>query len=188
MSSALQAVVVRPRPTLLSVEDYHRWEGYDNGDRRTELLRGVIEDKPMPSPRHNIVVRRLFWLAEAAAGPGVLVRKEESMTLVDSEPQPDLAIVRGLEDDFARAHPTTAELVIEVSITSEKRDRTKLSLYAEAEIPEYWLVLPEEKSIEVHASPLAGHYTETHIHSVGETVVPATLPGLRVAVGELFRG
>ena len=63
----------------------------------------------------------------------------------DSEPEPDLAIVRGERADFLTAHPTTAEVIIEVCVSSEAIDRLKLQLYAEAGVRECWLVLAEER-------------------------------------------
>lgn len=109
------------------------------------------------------------------------------MTLTDSEPQPDLAVVTGELRDYFHAHPTTAELAVEVCVTSQQRDRQKLELYAEADVPEYWIVYPEEERIEVHTSPRAGRYTRAQVYRTGEKVVCGTVPGLRVVVDELFR-
>ena len=109
------------------------------------------------------------------------------MTLADSEPQPDIAVVVGELRDYFCAHPTTAELAIEVCITSLQRDRQKLELYAEANVPEYWIVFPEEQRIEVHTLPRAGRYTRTQTYGAGKTIVCGTVPGLRVVANELFR-
>lgn len=126
-------------------------------------------------------------MAEAAIGPGLLVRKEEDLTLADSQPQPDLAIVEGEEADFSRVHPTTAKFAVEVCISSQQRDRQKLELYAEAGIPEYWIIFPEEERVQVHTAPRDGRYTEVETYGPGETVVCGTVPGLRLAIDEFLR-
>ena len=171
-----------------SVEEYHRWEGYDSNEPRTELIRGYILPRlPVSSPPHTFYVRRLTRWVQDAIGPGLLVRAECSLTLADSEPQPDLAVVEGEENDFFHVHPSTAKLAVEICITSRQRDRQKLELYAGANIPEYWIVFPEEKRIEVHAEPLADHYTRTQTYGAGETVACGTVPGFRVAIDEILR-
>ena len=187
------STTLRSRPVTLptehfSVEEYHRWEGYESNEPRTELIRGFILLRlPVSSPQHTFYVQRLSEWVRAAIGPGRLVRPESSVTLADSEPQPDVAVVVGELRDYFYAHPTTAELAVEVCITSLQRDRQKLELYAEADVPKYWIVFPEERRIEVHTLPRAGRYTRTQTYGAGETVAGGTVPGLRVAVDELFR-
>ncbi len=173
--------------TRFSVEEYHRWGEADRSDRRTELIRGFIVERVPPSPPHVFYVRRLSRTAEAAVGPGLLVRKEESLTLVDSEPMPDLAVVEGEETDFFHVHPATALLAVEVCISGQQRDRQKLELYAEADIPEYWIIFPEEQRINVHTAPRDGRHTHVKTFGAGETVVCGTVPGLRVVVDEFLR-
>ena len=76
----------------------------------------------------------------------------------DSEPEPDLSVVNGRLEDFRDAHPTTALLAVEVADVTIELDRAKAELYAEANIPEFWLVLAEEKMVEVHTHPRNGEY------------------------------
>ena len=78
------------------------------------------------------------------------LRIEQPLTLEDSEPDSDLAIVRGSRDDYRAAHPTTALLVIEVAISTEEIDRAKTAIYAVAEVGEYWLVVPARRQVVVH--------------------------------------
>ena len=59
------------------------------------------------------------------------------MTLNDSEPEPDVAVVPGSVEDYRSAHPSTAVLIIEVAVSSEDVDREKAELYASAGIKEY---------------------------------------------------
>ena len=77
---------------------------------------------------------------------------------------------------------------MEIAITTEEIDREKAFVYAEANVSEYWLVLPERGLAERHTEPREGLYTHRQVFRVGETVPSAVLPGLRVDVGELFAG
>lgn len=187
MATTLQPAPIALPTARFSVEEYHRWAWYGPEKPRTELIRGRIVVCPVASPPHVFYVRRLNRMAEAAIGPGLLIRKEEDLTLADSEPRPDLAIVEGQEKDFFHVHPTTAKLAVEVCINSQQRDRQKLELYAEADIPEYWIILPEEERIEVHTAPGDGRYTHVKTYGAGEVVVCGTVPGLRVDVDGFLR-
>lgn len=187
-AALLELPSVRRQISPLSVEEYHRMGELNENGRRTELIRGVVIEKIPRSPLHARLVRRLFRSIQAAAGSGLFVLKEDPLTLVDSEPEPDVAVVAGVEDDFDNFHPTTALLVVEVAITTIEIDREKAALYAEANVPEYWIVIPERGLVEVYTSPRAGLYTERRILTTadGGTLVSAALPALRVDLGSLF--
>jgi len=114
------------------------------------------------------------------------VRREDPITLHDSEPEPAIAVVRGKTADFFKAHPTTAELIIEVAVSSPALDRENASLYAEADVKEYWIVLALEQRIEVYQRPEGGRYSETRTFGPGETVQSATVQPIKVDVSGLF--
>src|SRR5262244_3685277 len=70
------------------------------------------------------------------------------------EPEPDVAVVDGPLDAYQHHHPTTADLVVEVSETSLRYDRShKAVLYARAGIPTYWIVDLVNDCVEVHTDP-----------------------------------
>ena len=108
------------------------------------------------------------------------------LTLHDSEPEPNIAVTRGKAADFFKAHPTTAELIIEVAVSSPALDRENASLYAEAEVKEYWIVLALERRIEVYRRPERGRYSEKRTFGSGETVRCTSLPVITVDVAALF--
>jgi Uma2 family endonuclease len=112
------------------------------------------------SPLHSSVAKFLYDLILALAPPGFSVRQYQPLTLHDSEPEPDIAIVAGSDKDFRTRHPTMAALVIEIAISSVAMDREKAAVYAEADVAEYWIVLPAERRVEVHRQPLGGSYLE----------------------------
>lgn len=152
----------------------------------TELLYGLIYTKISKSPLHSFLVARLLRLSRAATPPTHLVRSEQPITCLDSEPEPDISVVRGTESDFLTDHPHTAELVIEVSLTSHDYDRSKLPAYASGGIQECWLVLGPEKQIHVFRRPEAGQFTIHTIYGPGGTLTSAALPDFTLVLNSLF--
>jgi Uma2 family endonuclease len=106
--------------------------------------------------------------------------------LADSEPEPDISVTRGSESDFADAHPTTAELVVEVAVSSATLDRENASLYAEASVTEYWIVLASERQVEVYRRPENGRYREVRACGPNDTLECSGVPGVRVRIADLF--
>ena len=154
--------------------------------RNTELLYGFVYTKMSKSPLHSFFLQ---FLQEALAGvlPAQrLLRTEQPITCGDSEPEPDLAVVAGRKEDFRADHPHTAELVIEVSITSHDYDRSKLRAYAAAGVKECWLVLGPEKQIDVFRQPKEGQFTQHALHGPGGVLASAALPQFTLSLDALF--
>ncbi len=177
---------VRSQLQPISVETYHEMVGKGELDR-VELLQGFLVRKMSKSPLHRYIVRTLHALLQIyCPGRDLLLFKEDPLTLSDSEPEPDLAVVAGREEDYTSSHPTTAELVVEVSIASVATDRAKAEIYAGANIEEYWLVLPEKGEIVVYRQPVAGHYTSESSHRESEPVQSSVLEGFEVRLRDLL--
>jgi len=187
MLEILDIPEVRERISQLSVEEYHRLNEYNGSGRRTELIRGVVIEKMSKSPLHSAIAKRLYDLLSRMIPAGFLVRREDPLTLADSEPEPDIAVVRGNERDFFHQHPTTAELVIEVAISSPFLDRANASLYAEAGVKEYWIVCGTEKSVEVYREPVNGHYTKTERLSGQTFLESSAVPGIAISLVAIFQ-
>ena len=154
--------------------------------KNTELLYGLVYTKMSKSPFHTFLVVRLLRLLRAVVPPTHLVRSEQPITCPDSEPEPDISVVWGTENDFLADHPHTAELVIEVSVTSHDYDRSKLRAYATASVKECWFVLGPEKKIEVYRQPKDGQFTERALHGPGGTLTSAALPEFTISLDALF--
>jgi Uma2 family endonuclease len=78
-------------------------------------------------------------------------------------------------------------LVVEVADTTVAYDRnTKLRLYAEAGIPEAWIVNVPAQRIEVYRDPVAGTYLARHETATGDVLSPSRLPAVALRVAELF--
>jgi hypothetical protein len=130
----------------------------------------------------------LFVLLQEAMPPGFILLREDRLKFADSEPEPDLAIVRGEEQDFANSHSTTAELVIEIAVSSVALDREKAAIYAEAGVAEYWIVLPGERRVEVYRRPVDGGYTEDCVSEGNAVLASDGVVFFRVDLAILFGG
>jgi Uma2 family endonuclease len=186
MSTILELPEVRQRVSPLTVEEYHRLGEFNEHGRRTELIRGIIIEKMSKSPLHRTVASLLYKVILARLPAGYSVWKEEPLSLADSEPEPDISVTRGSESDFTSAHPTTAELVVEVAVSSPALDRENASLYAEAGVKEYWIVLGTERRVEVYRRLEQGSFQEIVVFEFKDTLECSSVPALRLAVSELF--
>ncbi len=173
------------------MDEYHRMieAGILDEDEHVQLIDGfLIAMTPQGEP-HAQVIQRLNRLLVRSVGEGLVVRPQLPLTLGDSEPEPDLAVVR--EADLSRdRHPGAALLVVEVAADSLRVDRgAKAVLYARAGIPEYWIVSLEDSTVEVLRDPdaSAGAYRARVVLAVGESVTTPSVPGLAVDVAGLFR-
>ena len=152
----------------------------------TELLYGQVYQKMSKSPLHSALVRRLLRLLRQIVLPGRFVTSEQPITCEDSEPEPDIAVICGAEEDFWQEHPRTAELVIEICVTSHEFDRAKLAAYARAGVKECWLVLGPEKLVEAHLRPVDGKFSEKRTHGPGGQLTSSAVPELSLALNTLF--
>lgn len=178
---------VREAALPLTVEQYHRLSAEGIVPERTELLQGVIIEQITKSPLHTFLVQRLARWIEAASPGGLFVRKEEPLTLADSEPEPDISVVAGCPDDYRTMHPSTAAFVVEVAIATLGIDRAKADLYAAAGIPEYWIVMPETQTVEIHRFPGPAGYAERQTVSASDAILQSdALSALPLTIARLF--
>ena len=164
-----------------SVEQYHRMieAGILGPDDRVELLDGyVVEMNPILAP-HAYSVERTRKAFERLVPDGWIVRPQQPISLSSSEPEPDVAVVRGRDEDFAARHPRAEEipLLVEVADTSLRRDQElKLPLYAAAAIYEYWILNLQDRQLERHRDPQstsggrAAHYRSPEIVAASGSV------------------
>ena len=186
MPAILEMPEVRARVSPLSVEEYHRLDEFNENGRRTELIRGIVIEKMSKSPLHSALGKRLYDLISKALSKGFVVWREDPLTLTDSEPEPDIAVVAGSESDFLNAHPRTAELIIEIAVSSAALDRENASLYAEAGVKEYWIVLAAAREIEVYRNPVNGRYETMTTCRADDAIECAAVPGIRFLLSDIF--
>jgi len=155
-----------PEYFALSLDQYHQMIGAGilTDEDKVELLEGHLHQKMPKNPPHASVVSRTQpevrqVISDQNGRQSVeeyLVRVEQPITLSDSEPEPDISVIRGGVRDFDKRHPGPAEveMVIEVADASLARDRTtKLRVYAKAQIAVYVILILETKSAEVYTNP-----------------------------------
>jgi Uma2 family endonuclease len=175
-----------PKVWPLSVQAYRVLGESGLIPQDTELLYGQVFKKTSKSPPHSYLVQVLQEILQQATPAGCFVRTEQPLTCSDSEPEPDLAVVPGRKEDYRQEHPGTAELVIEICVTSHQYDRSKTRAYALAGVKELWLVLQPEKQIEVHRRPGGEQFAERILHGPGGQLTCASIPALALDLEKLF--
>jgi Uma2 family endonuclease len=123
-------------------------------------------------------------------GRRFIVRVQNPIRLDEySEPQPDLCLLQPRADFYAQAHPTPAAvlLVVEVANSSAGFDReVKLPLYAQASVPEVWLINLPADTVELYAQPSGGKYQKSLELKRGETLNSETISQLSLAVNAVL--
>ena len=159
-------------------------------DDRVELIDGEVFTMSPPGSRHVACVNRLMARMSQQAGQTVIVSVQNPVQLTDySEPQPDLALLQARPDFYAAALPTPADvlLLVEVADTSLEYDRdVKLPRYAEAGIPEVWLVDVEHEMATVYTQSSQPGYLSIQRLEAGNVARATRVPGLEVAVVDMF--
>lgn len=142
----------------LTVAEYQRLirEGVIKHSDRVVLLEERLVAVPVRSPAHDGTLQVVQHRLADVVPSGWRCRVRLSLELLDSQPEPDLCLVRGTSRTFLTRHPTPADvaLVIEVADSSLLRDqRDKTRIYARAGLPLYWIVNLPDRRVEVYANP-----------------------------------
>ena len=157
---------------------------------RVELIDGeVIEMSPIGS-RHAACVNRLTMLLTSKLGQTAILSVQNPIRLDEySEPQPDLCLLQPRADFYAQGHPAPADvlLVAEVADSSVGFDReVKLPLYAQALIPEVWLVDLQADAVEIYSQPSGGKYQKSREIKRDEIITSETIPQLSLDVNAVL--
>lgn len=154
-------------------------------DERVELIRGVLVKMSPQLAAHASTVTRLNALLTPRLAGRFGVRIQLPLAVSDdSEPEPDVAIVE--LGNYDVEHPRTAQLVIEVSDTTLRRDRAKASIYASAGVSEYWIVNLAMRTVEAASSPDGDRYAETRTLRDGDVLRARAFGDVALAVTEIF--
>ena len=185
-----------PSPHNWTVTQFERlFElGFFAPGKKFELIEGEIFQKMTQNEPHAVTLS-LTEFALSGVFPNCYVRGQQPMILGETnKPEPDLAVVPGAPRDYLASHPTTAELVVEISDATLKIDQTtKAAIYARAQIAEYWIVNLVERTLEVRrqpspmeGEPLGHGYRSTQILLPGESIAPLGAPNSQIGVDELL--
>lgn len=166
--------------------------GFFHG-KRVELIEGeIIEMSPMKTAHATVLSLAVQVLTEIFSKK-FIVRTQLPMSFSKTnEPEPDAAVIKGSVRDFSNSHPKTAELIIEVSDSTLRFDRTvKAGLYAQNKIQDYWILNLKKRCLEVYRQPkrdkkLGYIYTESRIFTEDDEVSPFAAPNAKIKVADLL--
>jgi Uma2 family endonuclease len=172
------------------VDDYERMvaAGILTEDDRVELISGEIVEMAPIGGRHMGRVNVLNDLLTELVRQKALVSVQNPIRLSDdSEPQPDIVLLRRSASRDVVPTPADVLLVIEVADSSRDYDRgVKLPMYAGAGIPETWLVDLVGEIVERHSDPDDGIYRRLAPFRRGESITSTVLPDLVLSVEAIF--
>jgi Uma2 family endonuclease len=182
------------QPRRWTKEEYHRLGemGFFH-EQKVELIEGELMVHAPQNPAHADSLDRIGDTLRAAFGPGYRVRCQLPLDLGQpTEPEPDYAVVP--DRNYQSAHPTGAELIVEVADSTLDYDRgRKSSLYACSGIRDYWIVNLVDHQVEVYRDPVPDslaahgwHYSSRTDLQRGESISPLARQQTVVAVAGLL--
>lgn len=170
-----------------SRQDYERMAeaGVFEDSVRVELLDGKVVEMTPQGIEHGSAIRRLTSMLVVAYADSAEVGVQLPFAASDfSMPEPDLCVTPGR---VGKAYAARALLVVEVAASSLRHDRiVKATVYAAAQVPEYWLVDVKSECIEVFTEPMGDHYGACRVVRPGDRLPLPTLPGRDVDVADVF--
>jgi Uma2 family endonuclease len=190
------AIALLKRFTL---SEYHRLTelGFFQEDDRLELIRGQIVQMAAKGTAYEVCSTRLLRELPKLLLEQALLRCQSPITLIDnSEPEPDFSIVQNREDDYLSGHPIAADiwLIIEISDSSLSYDQeTKLPLYAESGISDYWIFNLPDNCLEAYSEPYqkpTGEfgYRVKRIVLAEEAIALPHFPDRQLSLTQIFPG
>jgi Uma2 family endonuclease len=182
-----------PAPPELYRFNVDEYERLDLDDPHVELINGYVVKKVPKKPAHRWTTKAVLKVLERLLPPDWTTQKEDPVRIsAFDEPEPDVAIVRGGDDDYENRHPGPADvgLLVEVSDTTLVRDQNeKLPAYARGGIPVCWIINLVDRQVEVYSDPGPDGYRSIQIFTPGQQV-PVMLDGRligHVAVDDILR-
>ncbi len=187
----------KPALFRLSVQQYHEMIANHilTTEDKVELIDGYLVNKIPQNNPHSSTIQRLDKRLHRILPDGWEVRVQLPITLSHSVPEPDVAIVRGDDRSFDTHNPMPAHfgIIFEISDSTLAFDRgVKLELYAEAGLPEYWIVNLVDAQVEVYTQPISAAsptiYMSRMTYSPGQQV-PVVMDGIvlgSLAVADLL--
>lgn len=184
--------VYAPAAKPISIRLYEQMgeKGLLAPDDRVQLIEGEILEMPPIGSRHGSVAGRLNKWLSSVVGDAAIIRSGNPVNLgKDSQPQPDLMLLKPRRDDYVALHPGPEDvlLLVEVSDTTLAFDQgRKRNLYARFAVSEYWVIDVNSRSITCYSEPARGEFRCAVEYQVRDTISPRAFPQVRIAVKELF--
>ena len=183
---------LEPQIRLWSIADYHQMieSGILDEDDRVELLEGKIVCMSPQKPFHAASVQRSSRLLFKLLGDRAEIRIQLPVILGDdSEPEPDVAVVRFDDNEYSFRHPEAADiyLLIEVADSTIAKDRQqKARIYAKNQVLEYWILDVQKRQVYVFRQPDDGIYGEQIVLSSSDRFAMQSFPDVAIALDLLF--
>lgn len=185
-------MIALPKRKIFTVSEYHKMidAGVFVGNSDYELIEGEIVKKMTQGDYHISCINRLNMFFTPKLVGRAIVSVQNAVVISEiSEPEPDVTLLRFQEDFYASGKATAEDvlLLIEVSDTTVRYDRqTKVRLYAEAAVPEVWLVNLPRQILEVYTQPENGKYKITEKYEKKQIVSPTLLPEIKINVSDII--
>lgn len=183
-----------PKPWKISRDAYYALDraGFFAPDRRVELIDGEIFKRMSPiGAEHIYAVNTLREMLHDRLKATCTINSDSSLIISDSsEPEPDIIVLRGPRSKYARVKATSrdVELVIEVSASTLRFDQqSKVFLYSNANIPEYWIVNLNDRCVEVYREPQKnGVYGNRRLFDENAVLTPLVQPDAQLPVADFL--
>ncbi|MFB8792927.1 MAG: Uma2 family endonuclease [Microcoleus sp.] len=175
-----------------TVKEYHKLGemGVFHPEERVELLSGNIIKMSAKGTAHTSALGRTDRLLQNLFGNLAWVRMQDPIALDDnSEPEPDIAVVRIDPFDYATHHPTPSEvyLIIEVADSSLTFDREiKAKAYARSGIADYWVLNVNNRQLHIFREPAVDGYQSELILGENGSISPLQFPTVNIAIQEML--
>ena len=185
--------MIAPAQYRISVKEYYRMAetGVLRPDARVELLDGQIIDMSPIGPFHGSVTNYLItFFTDAARRRWITTAQNPVRLNDDSEPQPDLLLLKPSANYYRYSHPRPEDvfLLVEISDTSLEKDQgKKVPAYARAGIAEVWIVNLNDQTIEVYRQPHFAGYSSKTVLNAGDKASPQAFPDVSLDVAELLK-
>ncbi|MGB3655529.1 MAG: Uma2 family endonuclease [Rivularia sp. (in: cyanobacteria)] len=182
-------------PKRFTIDEYHRLIelGFLTEGDKIELIRGELIQMAAKGTFHSVCSSILCRQLDRLLGDKAVIRGQDPVTLLNnSEPEPDVVIARGKDEDYLAHHPYVEDILLVIEIcdrTFNYDQTTKLTLYAEARITNYWIVNLQVRQLECYSQPYQDaqgefNYLNKQIFLSNHSV---NIPGFEDALLELNR-
>jgi len=186
---AIEPAIVRRKITVEEYEVMYE-AGVFKPDERLELINGeILKVAPMNAPHISYVIRLSRIFTERLTKRAIVSTQLPIVINEESEPEPDLSILRWRSDDYFSGKPKAQDvyLLIEVASASLLFDRrVKLPLYARVVVPEVWIVKVQERELEVYRNPKGEDYAERQILQPTDRISLLAFPDVEIPLSEVF--
>lgn len=175
---------------------YANWETLPDDGKRYEVIDGVLYMTTAPSNFHQWIVMSLVqYIAIPAKEQGLAYAFPAPIGVImpGCDPvQPDFIVVLKDNADIIQAGKIygVPDVIVEVQSPGNASydEKIKLVAYVQARVPEYAIVKPHSRTIDVYEMDARGRYKHPRTFGEGQTFSFGCLPAISVAVADLFAG